>query len=125
MTAVVRVDGNPERALATAQGAVWVVTGLWPIIHMRSFEAVTGPKPEGWLTKTAGLLIAVIGCELVRSARERPSVSLGVMGAASVAVIDVVYAARRRISPVYFGDAVLQTGFVAAWCLAIRNRKRS
>ena len=41
-------------------GAFYLATGLWPILHLRSFEAVTGPKLEGWLIKTAGTLITAI-----------------------------------------------------------------
>lgn len=29
--------------------AVWIASGLWPIVHMRSFEAVAGRKRDKWL----------------------------------------------------------------------------
>src|SRR3954466_12104594 len=35
--------------LAIAQGVFDVLTGAWPLLHMRSFTAVTGPKREHWL----------------------------------------------------------------------------
>ena len=47
--------------LCVTQGIFYVATGVWPIVHLRSFEAVTGPKLEGWLVKTVGALIAVVG----------------------------------------------------------------
>lgn len=32
--------------LAAAHGLFHVATGLWPLPHYRSFEAVTGPKTD-------------------------------------------------------------------------------
>ena len=44
--------------LAHAQGGYYAITGVWPLVHMRSFEAVTGPKQDHWLVHTvAGLLV--------------------------------------------------------------------
>jgi hypothetical protein len=59
----------PARRLATIQGAYYLLTGLWPLAHLRSFQAVTGPKLEPWLVKTVGVLAAAIGFTLVRSGR--------------------------------------------------------
>ncbi len=36
-------------AVALAQAVLYVATGVWPLVHMRSFEAVTGRKRERWL----------------------------------------------------------------------------
>lgn len=45
--------------LARAQGAFNVVGGAWPLVSMRSFEWVFGPKQDRWLEQTvAGLLIS-------------------------------------------------------------------
>ncbi len=46
---------------ASLQGIYYVATGLWPILNMRSFEMVTGPKRDKWLVKTVGALITAIG----------------------------------------------------------------
>ena len=45
--------------LAWVQAGYFVVTGVWPIVHMRSFLAVTGPKTDLWLVKTIGVLVTV------------------------------------------------------------------
>jgi hypothetical protein len=99
-----------------------LATGVWPLVHLRSFEAVTGPKREGWLVKTVGTLVAVIGGVLLLAAR-RGAVSqqarqLAVGAAGALAVVDTVYAAKRRISPVYLLDAVAEVGLIAAWLRA-------
>src|SRR5829696_9481870 len=105
--------------LARVQALFYIVTGVWPFLSMRSFEAVTGPKVDRWLVKTVGALVAVIGCALALASRRRqlaPEVVLVAAGsAASLAAIDTVYVAKRRISPVYLLDAVAELALVAGW----------
>ena len=43
------------RRAALAQGIFWLTTGLWPIVHLVSFEAVTGRKRDHWLVQKTGL----------------------------------------------------------------------
>ena len=44
--------------LGRAHGVANVVGGLWPLLHISSFEMVFGPKTDRWLVKTvAGLLM--------------------------------------------------------------------
>lgn len=110
------------RRMALTQGMIYIATGLWPIVHLRSFEWVTGPKPEGWLVKTTGALIATIGTALVIGARERPSRALRFLGIGAAAALGgsaLYYAAKRRISPIYFADAALEGALIAGW--TIRN----
>lgn len=121
--------GDPlltERNVALAQGAVFVVSGVWPILNLPTFEMVTGPKVDGWLVKTVGALITTVGLVLLSAARRdriTPEIAgLGVGSAASLAAIDVVYVSRGRISPIYLADAVMETGFIAAWALARKRR---
>lgn len=99
------------------QGVYFLATGVWPLVSMRTFEAVTGPKADRWLVKTVGLLVAVIGSSLILD-RRRPSpgsAALGVGSALALGGVDVVYAARRRISPIYLLDAVAEAVLVAMW----------
>ena len=53
------------RAVAAGQGVYYLVTGIWPLVHMGSFQRVTGPKVDGWLVQTAGVLITAIGATLL------------------------------------------------------------
>jgi hypothetical protein len=109
-----------ERGLASGQAALYVATGVWPLVHMPSFEAVTGPKRERWLVRTVGVLVAVVGVALgAGAARRRLSPELRLLGGASaagLAGVDLWYAGvRRRISPVYLADAVVELGLAAGW----------
>jgi hypothetical protein len=113
------------RRVPVLQGVYFLLTGVWPLISMRSFEAVTGPKVDRWLVKTVGVLIAVIGASLLADAR-RPSRGATVLGAGSAAAlggVDVIYALRGRISKIYLLDAVLEAGLVGLWALARRRRR--
>jgi hypothetical protein len=94
------------------QGLYYLITGLWPIVHIRSFMAVSGPKTDEWLVKTVGALVAVIGFVLLSEARRRSSevelFMLGIGSAVSLGLIDVVYVSKGTISPVYLADAALE-----------------
>jgi hypothetical protein len=115
-------------AAATAQGGYFVVTGLWPLVHMRSFEAVTGRKREDWLVKTVGGVVAVIGGVLLDVARtrriDRTAATLAIGSAAALASVDIVYVAQRRISPVYLLDAAIELGLMGLWAAGLRAQRR-
>jgi hypothetical protein len=115
--------------VALAQGGYWLVTGLWPLLHYRSFEKVSGPKREPWLVKTVGALVAVVGGTLLGSGlRKRITPALRFLGlgsAGSLAAVDTVYAGRGRISPVYLGDALVEGALAAAWLASKFSPKES
>ena len=85
---------------------------------MRSFEAVTGKKADRWLVQTVGLLVTCIGTAVALDTREErvapATFTLALSSALALTAIDVVHAARRRISPIYLADAALELALVAA-----------
>ena len=105
--------------LARLQAIFYIVTGVWPFLSIRSFEAITGPKVDRWLVKTVGALVTVIGAALALASRRKqvaPEIVVVAAGsAAALAAIDTVYVARRRISPVYLLDAVAEVALVTGW----------
>ena len=118
----------PRAKLALAHGAYLLAAGLWPILSLRTFKKITGPRPEGWLTKGVGACLANIGMALTAAgARGKVSQELRLLGgttALSFAAMDFWYAgARRRISPVYLANDTVQLAFAALWTLAeLRER---
>lgn len=95
------------------QGTYYIATGLWPLVSMRSFETLTGPKVDKWLVQMVGLLAAAIGVTLLIGARDdgridRAVFTLATISALSFTGIDITHALRRRISPIYLGDAVCE-----------------
>ena len=107
-----------RRRAARLQAGYYVVTGVWPLVHRRSFERVTGPKVDFWLVRTVGVLVSAIGAGLALGARRRVSSELeatAILAAVGLAAIDVAEVARGRVSPVYLADALLEAALVAYW----------
>ncbi|WP_136515019.1 hypothetical protein [Geomonas edaphica] len=109
--------------IALSQGGYFLITGLWPIFSIRSFMAVTGPKTDLWLVKTVGLVLAVIGFVLLiagaGSEVTLPVVVLAIGGAGALAAIDIIYAVKKVIAPVYLLDAVLEGVLIVWWNFAL------
>jgi hypothetical protein len=118
------VAGNISlgRILGAAQGAYFLAAGLWPLVSLKTFYAVTGPKRDGWLVQTVGSMIACVGSTLLLGAL-RPTVSpeirwLGASSSAALLAVDVVFVGQRRIPRIYLADAVAELGLLAGWALA-------
>jgi hypothetical protein len=116
-----RADGwhvTLRRRPAALQAAYYAASGAMPIVAYRLFERITGPKREPWLVKTVGLLTLAIAAVLAADAggRDPQTRRLGISSALAYGAVDTWYAAiRRRISPVYLLDAVVEAGFAVAW----------
>jgi hypothetical protein len=124
--ALVKPSNNcREKAVSWAQGTYYLATGVWPLVSMRTFERVTGPKVDKWLVKTVGVLVGVIGASLM-VAGSRKAVSpearlLAVGSAAGLTAIEVTYVAKGRISPVYLLDAAGEVALLWMWRAARRR----
>ena len=119
------MNGFSAVGVALVQGWFYVATGVWALVDLDTFMAVTGPKTDLWLVKTVGALVTVIGIVLLsagwRRRVTREILLLGIGAALSLATIDVVYASAGRISKIYLLDAVAEVGLAAAWTLAKRR----
>jgi hypothetical protein len=109
--------------VARSQGAYNVLTGVWPFVSMRSFEALLGPKVDRWLVKTvSGLLI---GTGLTQVSADEASLRavrrLSASTAAVLLAVDCTYALRGRIAKTYLLDAVVEAAFLAAWLATARG----
>jgi hypothetical protein len=108
--------------VSLVQGAYYMVTALWPFIHMRSFLLVTGPKSDLWLVRTVGALILVISLPLLvagfRGSPQKEIILLGTAATIALAAVDIFYVGRRVISPIYLGDSAVELGLLAGWLWA-------
>ncbi len=109
--------------LLLIQGGFYVVTGLWPLLHMPSFLAVTGPKRDRWLVRTVGALILVVGLYLlVLAARGLIHSETAVLAAGcalALAVVDVTYVSRGAIDRIYLADAAVELVLTVLWVSAV------
>jgi hypothetical protein len=105
--------------LSILQGFYYLVTGVWPLVDIGSFQAVTGPKNDLWLVHTVGVLVAVIGAVLLLAGfRRRVTTELAVLAVGSavgLTGIDVFYVSRGVIADVYLGDALAELILVVLW----------
>lgn len=125
--------------LCGAQGLYFALFGIWPLLHIGSFQAVTGEKTDHlatgsesdhWLVYTVALLITVIGIVLLMAAgRRQVSAEIAMLGTASAAAlasIDVLYVIRRTIAPIYLADAAVEAVFIVGWLIIVAvGRMRS
>jgi hypothetical protein len=102
-----------RRGLLAFQAGYYILTGLWPLVHLPSFEAVSGPKIDDWLVHMVGLLAVAIGSALgVAAAHDRGRtlevVVLSAGAALAFAGIDLWYGLSGHISPIYLADAAVE-----------------
>jgi hypothetical protein len=111
--------------LSKGQGLYYVATGVWPLVSIRTFMKVTGPKTDIWLVKTVGVLVGVIGGAIyLAGRRRRPTreVSLLALGsAAGLTAIDIIYVAKRTIAPIYLTDAAAEIALITGWGLILKK----
>jgi len=125
--------------LLYVQGLYYGVTGVWPLVHVESFQWVTGPKTDNWtapvpteadhwLLMTVGVLITAIALTLLVAAWRRQRAGevalLAVASAAALTAIDVIYVVRWTIRPVYLLDAAAEVVLLAGWAVALLGRRR-
>jgi hypothetical protein len=115
------------RTVARAQGAFYGITGLWPLVHMRSFESLLGHKKEHWLVHSVSALLIADALSLLRTGSTPADVAAarrtGLGAAAALALIDVRYGASGRISRMYLADALIETGWIVAWVRAATGER--
>jgi len=129
-------------AVLWVQGLYYLVTGLWPLVSIETFQMVTGRKTdhlvtgrEGdhWLVMTVGALVAAVASPMLMAAwRKHCPAEVAVLAiAAAVALtgIDVIYVARGAIDPIYLVDAAGEVVLLAGWtaaimCGAVGDRRR-
>lgn len=108
-----------DNLVALIQGIYFLITGIWPIISMRTFLLITGPKTDLWLVKTVGLILAVTGAVLIyaqmTASITAPVIFLAIGNAAALALVEFIYVFKRVISPVYLADAFAELILIGWW----------
>ena len=114
------------RRVARWQGAFNIVGGLWPLISIRTFEAVYGPKVDRWLEYTvAGLLVTVGAAQATAGTDEEVRLAriLGVGTATTLLAVDAIYVPQGRIRRTYLQDALCEAAWLAAWWSSRRRHR--
>jgi hypothetical protein len=110
---------NAAVRLVRLHGAFNIISGAWPLVHRRSFEAVLGPKRDYWLVSTVSLLLLGNGTAQLTAPDTADGTAvarrLGMATAASLALVDLVNVPRGRISRMYLLDAAAEAAWLLAW----------
>jgi hypothetical protein len=106
--------------MAKAHGAFNIAGGLWPLLHLRSFEGMFGPKTDRWLEYTVAGLLTAIGYAQRRAGTPgdwHHARRLGVGTAGTLLLIDLVYVPQGRIRRTYLIDAAAEAALILGWVL--------
>ena len=87
------------------QGVDFLVTRLWSLVSIETFQRVTGPKVDLWLVNTVGVIVAVI--------------LVAVGSAASLAGVDVIDVAKGVMARIDLLDALVEVGPMIWWLIAL------
>ena len=113
------------KRLVAFNAVYYLITGLWPLLHIDSFMAVTGPKNDIWLVRMVGLLAASTGLCMAYSANRKQFPTLifllGILNAASFIAVDVVYVLNGTIRPIYLLDAVAEMFLFLCYIVLLRS----
>ena len=105
--------------LLVIEGSYWLLTGLWPLVHLHSFLWITGAKTDLWLVRIVGALIGVVGGVLLAAGlrgNETPEIiALAVGGAVVLTLADLWFVLEGTIAPIYLVDAAIEIVLLAAW----------
>lgn len=115
-----KTDAHDVAALVwIVQGVYYLITGIWAVVGVESFQKITGPKYDVWLVKTVGAIVTVIGGVLLSAGlrRERaPEIPVLAVGSAlSLGGVSTWYSLRGRISKVYLLDTLAEVMLIALW----------
>lgn len=110
------------RILAITQGIYYLITSIWPILHIESFMWVTGPKFDIWLVKTVSVMILAAGlCIFLAGLNKRitPEIVLLAVGCAfGLSIIDIYYSFNDVISKIYLLDAIPEIILAILWLIS-------
>jgi hypothetical protein len=98
------------------QGWYYLAGGLWPLIHYSSFEAITGPKPDRFVTEAASIGSAIL---LNLGGQDEARRRLAVLTGLATVALDLRH--RRSIRHVYLVDAAIEALLTT---LTIREGRR-
>ena len=111
-----------HKYVCVIQGFYFLLTGLWPLISVKTFQKVTGPKTDLWLVKTIAILVVVVGSVLVLAGfREAVSLEIRILAiesALGLSAVEMYYVMTQRISAIYLLDTFVEVAFAVFWVLS-------
>lgn len=110
------------RYLRNVHGVYLLIGGAWPLLHLRSFEAITGPKSDDFLVRSVALLLLLAGSILLAQRKapfERSAVQMAMGTSFSLGCVAVISALGGWIWKIYLIDGAIHLLFVLAWTVLL------
>ena len=112
--------------LLIVQAVYYLLTGLWPLLHLNSFLSITGSGADLWRSQPINLLILCVGLVLLRGSAEKSSKPatniLSVAAAFVLLIIDLYFPFSGVVSKLYVVDGILQFSCLVLWlCVLIKR----
>lgn len=106
-----------EKHILILLGIYYLITAVWPLVHIESFEKITGKKRNHWLVYTvAGLLFISSLVYLYSGFSTGPipaeTIILSVGNALALTLIDIIFVFRHKIARIYLLDASVEMLFI-------------
>jgi len=110
-----------RRWLLAGQGAYYVLTGLWPLVHFSSFATVMTLHINPFQAQAFGAVIAVLGGSLMDAARREPPgpfpTLLGAAVASAIALVSLWWLPRVSGTSLLWIDLVLEVAIAGGLIL--------
>jgi hypothetical protein len=110
-----------RRRLLVGQGAYYVITGLWALVHFSSFARVLGLPVDPFRSQTLAAVMVVLGGSLIEAARRGPPgpfpTLLGAAVAGAIAIVSLWWLPRIGIGTALRIDLLLEVAFALALVL--------
>jgi predicted outer membrane lipoprotein len=110
-----------RRWIVIAQGAYYMLSGLWPLVHFSSFAQIVALRINPFQAQSFGALLIVIGASLLEASRRQPPGAfptlLGVAVAAAIAVINLVWLPRLAVRSGLWIDVLIEVAIASALIL--------
>ncbi|WP_394673772.1 hypothetical protein [uncultured Chryseobacterium sp.] len=117
------------RFIPFLQAVYYFVTGLWPLVHLKSFFEVTGPKTDVWLVQMVGALIFSYSILFFYMALTRQLLHIhavvGSLSSFAIGCIEFYYYLQGTLRGVYYVGFIIETCFFMYWiCYLIYHHRQ-
>lgn len=107
------------RFIPLLQGIYFLITSVWPLVHLKSFLYVTGPKTDIWLVQTVAILILPYSILFFYIAFTKKILQvyavIGSICSLGLGAIELYYYLQGTLKWVYFVDAIIEICFFIYW----------
>jgi hypothetical protein len=104
-----------RRWLLSGQGAYYVLTGVWPLVHFPSFADAVALRINPFQAQSFAAVIIVVGGSLIEAARREPPgpfpTMLGAATAAAIALISLWWLPRLGTASILWIDVLVEVAF--------------